>query len=82
MDSLCGDDTPSIPQRESPQGAGRGVLAEKGTQVLTVSPETRVYGALALMAEAECRGAYRRRRWQAVGDILRTGLCQNGHPPV
>ena len=29
----------------------RGVLAEKGTQVLTVSPQTRVYDALALMAE-------------------------------
>jgi len=31
----------------------RGVLAEKGTQVLTVSPETRVYDALALMAERD-----------------------------
>lgn len=31
----------------------RGVLAEKGTQVLTVSPETRVYDALAMMAERD-----------------------------
>jgi CBS domain-containing protein len=29
----------------------QGVLAEKGTQVRTVSPETRVYEALARMAE-------------------------------
>jgi CBS domain-containing protein len=31
----------------------RGILAEKGTQVLTVSPETRVFDALALMAEQD-----------------------------
>jgi len=31
----------------------QGVLAEKGTQVLMVSPETRVYDALALMAEQD-----------------------------
>jgi CBS domain-containing protein len=31
----------------------QGVLAEKGTQVLTVSPETLVYDALALMAEQD-----------------------------
>lgn len=31
----------------------RLVLAEKGSQVLTVAPETRVYDALALMAEKD-----------------------------
>jgi CBS domain-containing protein len=31
----------------------QGVLAAKGTRVLTVAPETRVYNALALMAEQD-----------------------------
>jgi CBS domain-containing protein len=34
----------------------RGILAQKGTQVLTVSPESRVYEALALMAERDVGG--------------------------